>query len=571
MDALSAFQILPQHVVKMIVDHVAGCSRLRYDHIYNSSDEYKLLEMPLLWVCRNFRAFVYSRLCRKYELNLHEGRYECKVPACLRKLSFSAHGLARDLHFEAGFRSIYTGRALQQLSAAPYEGCAFPLVRQLLVILNLDDEHTRTHGHLSSDALAVCPPEAAANTAAFVKRVKEMAPNIREVGVDFGHGADQLIEQRDVYATDLTRQLYGIVETTTAISNACISLVEYMDLAPICNLVRVDYYVDKVDSQIVPLIRRSAHTLQSLELAMPVPADLTLLFRSHGDGGGSVEYPCLRSLKLQCYYECFVSHPSVPNHMAPFPRLCRLDVRRVYPFGDDVLFRGSAATLEYLYLNLDPETVAMLRKHRVFAPASHPKLQCVNTNLRYGYAPRIFATAAEYLQFALSIAPGASAISIPNLSGFGGRLVPELELFGNHANIQALSLFQASLALWDLVGLIQSLPLLSDLQTGEPTLGKLPRGVAMAGLPEYVRSTLAPMGVRFRCWHISSVSNGKHGRLATCALLLALACPNFCYAAVYGQYREPFMQELEKQMATPMFARHAPRLRRLVFHGWRSC
>ncbi|KAJ2055108.1 hypothetical protein GGI17_006740 [Coemansia sp. S146] len=58
MDNLLAFQILPYHVVKLIVDHVAGSSRLQFDGVTTNSDEYRILQVPLLWVCHNFRAFL---------------------------------------------------------------------------------------------------------------------------------------------------------------------------------------------------------------------------------------------------------------------------------------------------------------------------------------------------------------------------------------------------------------------------------------------------------------------------------------------------------------------------------
>ncbi|KAJ2636185.1 hypothetical protein GGF44_003185, partial [Coemansia sp. RSA 1694] len=182
-----------------------------------------------------------------------------------------------------------------------------------------------------------------------------------------------------------------------------------------------------------------------------------------------------------------------------------LDIRRAYPFGDDVLFRGSAVILEYLRVVLDPKLVAILKRHTVFTPTSHPKFRRVNVNLRSNDTAGAFASAAEYLHFALSIAPGASVRTINSLSRFHEEFTQELGLLANHADIQLLSLPEATLSIWDTVGLIKSLPLLSDLRSGIPTLGIFPQGVTNDELPEYVRSTYAPMGKRFRCWNISYV------------------------------------------------------------------
>ncbi|KAJ2757428.1 hypothetical protein GGI19_000029 [Coemansia pectinata] len=74
MDNLSAFQLLPHHVVRLMVDHVARSSRLQFDGL-------------------------------RYNLDI---------------------------------ASVHTGKAWQLLSDALYEGCAFPLVRKLTLSLNID-------------------------------------------------------------------------------------------------------------------------------------------------------------------------------------------------------------------------------------------------------------------------------------------------------------------------------------------------------------------------------------------------------------------------------------------------
>ncbi|KAJ2639814.1 hypothetical protein GGF44_002637 [Coemansia sp. RSA 1694] len=575
MHTLSAFQLLPEHIVKLIVDHVAGCSRLLYDDIYKDSGEYRLLQMPLLWVCHNFRAFVHARFCDKYELRLEEGRdgyvgSRLSWPLRFRKIDYPTHQLAKHLIYEVSFRSIYSGKALQWLSSAPYDECVFPLVHKLAIRLCLDDEYRQTYESNPPSDLDSYPPETTANIAAFVQRVKQVAPGIRKVDVWAYSNAEELVKRRDIHILDLIQQLYDIVEVKAAITRDSVSLVEYLDLEPICDLVRVAYRIDAISSRIMPLVRRSAQTLQSLDLTAVAHIDYTELIRDPDSGGRWVEYPCLHTLGLYSEYETVLSRSSISNGAVPFPRLRRVEMRWAYPFGDDVLFRGNAATLEYLEILPDPEMVAILKRHNVFTPTSHPKLQCVNINLRFSDARHAFAAASEYLQFALNIAPRTSVLTIPCLPSFGGTLTMELEMLGNHDRLQVLSLYSAALSFWDIVNLIKSLPLLSDLETGDPTMDKLPQGITLARFPEYARSTYAPMGKRFRCWHITFSPISKLGNLATCVLVLALICPNFDYAAVDGRHREQFMQEMKKQIAEPGFIQYAPRLRRLLFDGWRG-
>ncbi|KAJ2486847.1 hypothetical protein IWW47_005473, partial [Coemansia sp. RSA 2052] len=320
------------------------------------SDEYKLLQMPLLWVCHNFRAFVYARFC---------------------------------------------GKALRQLSGAPYEGCTFPLVRQLEIRLTLGDEYSNALSCYPSSSFDRYPPDTTANIAAFVQRVKQVAPDIRKVEAWSYSDVEELVKRRDIHAVDLIKQLYGIVKTKTAITGYCRLLVEYLDLEPIRNLVHVAYRIYATSSRIMTLIRRSAQTLQSLELSEIVRVDYTALIRDPDSGGRWMEYPCLHTLWLFSDYDNAISRSTISNGAEPFPQLRRLAIRRAYPFGDDVLFRGNASTLEFLDIVLDPEIVAMLKRYKVFTPTSHPKLKCVKANLSSSDARHVFAAAAEYLQFAL--------------------------------------------------------------------------------------------------------------------------------------------------------------------------
>ncbi|KAJ2442976.1 hypothetical protein GGF42_006785 [Coemansia sp. RSA 2424] len=144
-------------------------------------------------------------------------------------------------------------------------------------------------------------------------------------------------------------------------------------------------------------------------------------------------------------------------------------------------------------------------------------------------------------------------------------------MFGDHPRIQVLSMPGTLLSLWDIISLIKSLPLLSDLSTLPVVLGEMPQGITMADLPAYVRVTYPSVGKRFRCWHREYYSGlPDYAKLATCMLLLALVCPNFDYAAVHEKHRKQFMEEMRAQIAEPGFSQDAPRLRRLLFDGWRG-
>ncbi|KAJ2024622.1 hypothetical protein GGI06_000922, partial [Coemansia sp. S85] len=372
---------------------------------------------------------------------------------------------AKELDITLDVRDIYLSKSLQQLSNAPYEGCAFPMACIIRFRLTVDDKPGQTY--------EVHPPDIAANIAAFAQRIREVAPRVSEVHVDNDDKLQNLPMFQDAHFADLIRQLFGIVKTTV----------------------------------------------------------ISAVWRLFRDLDGS-------------------------------------NLSATHLIGDDVFFRGNAATLEYLRLELHTYTVEVLKQYRVFTPTSHPKLQCVKLDRQSDYLGGVFDTTDAYLRFVMDMAPNASVRVIPNLSWPEAEVSSTLLILGDYKGIQILSMADATLSIWSAMSLIQSLPLLSDLHTLAPTLGELPPSVQKGELASYVHTTYAPMGRRLRCWQMSGSCN--YEEVATCMFLLALACPNFDYAAVDNKQREKLMEAMRVKIDEPELSDDAPRLRRLLFNGWQG-
>ncbi|KAJ2907768.1 hypothetical protein GGI21_003558, partial [Coemansia aciculifera] len=178
------FQLLPGHIVKSVVDYVVK-QRLRDDGVDNTPHEHDIL-MPLLWVCHNFRAYVYPHLCRNCELDVRNDEEKSVATSKSWRGSVGgwAQNLAKELTIVVDLWSIYTGEALRKLSIAPYKGCAFPLVFELSLDLSVDSQDCGDYPvdfGVSSESTQHYPPETATNIAAFVLRVKEMLPAISKL------------------------------------------------------------------------------------------------------------------------------------------------------------------------------------------------------------------------------------------------------------------------------------------------------------------------------------------------------------------------------------------------------
>ncbi|KAJ2886839.1 hypothetical protein H4R27_000371 [Coemansia aciculifera] len=258
--------------------------------------------------------------------------------------------------------------------------------------------------------------------------------------------------------------------------------------------------------------------------------------------------------------------PEFPGAV-PFPSLWRLDIGYVYPFGDDMVFRGNAVTLESLILKPSPGTVRILKEYRVFTPVSHPRLQHVRVLLKPNSEPNIFASDVDYMRFVLSIGSSAPVRTMfDRLNNPGLQSI--LPVLGEHTCIQVLALGMLHLDLWEAIALVKALPLLSDLYTADPTI--VPWPVPMHKLPAHVIANYAPTGNRLRCWHFDINSDNGLKNVVRCVLLLALVCQNFDYADVGIIYIATFMSLMKRMVTTDGFRPHATRLRRLLFGGSRN-
>ncbi|KAJ2909926.1 hypothetical protein GGI21_001386 [Coemansia aciculifera] len=546
------FQLLSDHIVKSIVDYVVNKS-IRDNGVDYTSNERVL--MPLLWVCHNFRAHVYALFCRHWELILcaDEDKAAITINSWRGPVGNWAQNLAKGLTIAVDLRSIYSGNALQKLSTAPFEGCAFPLVREFSLFIYVNDQSTGDY-----------PPETLANIAAFVQRVKEMAPSVNKISMAYTPEVEELLTRRDPHLLDLAKQLYNAMDVTSVVIAFEDLSTHYIDWEHISNLAHIYYSIYDDATAILSLARRNAQTLRTLHIKSPQMSVIPDLIQDP-DSGRYVEYSRLHKLTLRTPME-----PDDPDGLVfagavPFPSLRRLLVDCDYPFSDDVLFRGNNATLEFLDLTLYRRMVLVLEQFNVFTPTSHPRLQCVKVATFSADSDPSFATAAEYVEFGLSIAPGASVRTIPYLHrlDIGSTLLPKV--LGNYPNIRVLNFPDLQLTIWEAFDLIGSLPQLLNLRTRAPKLGNPIKGDSNDELPGYVRFTYAPMGMWFRYWVFDKVWDRKLANLATCVLLLALVCPNFDYAVVDRAHHNPFMKALKATIKKPEFSPDAPRLRRLLF------
>ncbi|KAJ2331730.1 hypothetical protein GGI00_003121 [Coemansia sp. RSA 2681] len=562
MHSLSPLQTLPLHIIELVVGHVAGSSRLYFDGVLEGFDTHAQLLLPLLDVSPNFRAAVVSRLCKVYELQLSgswakELDMQPRLPACLKGMELGIHLVAQKLKINVSDMDVYRGHALKRLARNHDSSWALPKVRSLEFTIFPPSPLP------SSVGSAVAPREVEANIGAFVRRVKQMAPNAKKVHISINYVTAEVPQFLARHLTSLVAQLSQLAvakEFYYCHRPRCID----PQLTGICGLLDFSVVKSARGELTMQLAQRNALTLQTLKLTMRGFADMSILLRNAD--GSYVQYPCLHTLAFRDSSDSAISQrPSFPGAV-PFPSLRHLRIRSESFFGDDTPFRGNATTLEFLDLTLTADAISVLNRCKVFTPTSHPSLQYVSISERLDAALDPFETDVAYIRFALSIGPNAPVREVDaELRGPGVQSA--ISAFGECSSIQVLVFPNASLKLRDVIALIKALPLLSDLHTLPPTLGGWPGAISEEKLPAYVAAKYFPTGKRFRCWHlyIGSADFKEAVQVVECVFLLALACPNFDYAAVSTTYRELLMAHMNNTIDTNRFRPHKTRLRRLLF------
>ncbi|KAJ2062720.1 hypothetical protein GGI17_002227 [Coemansia sp. S146] len=530
MRTLSLFQILPSHAIELIVYHVAGSSHLLFDDDTESSDEYTILLMPLLSVCRDFRAAVLARYCRIHMLNLtlfsDKGDDKRLLwPARLRGIGFPTHLHAQELDITLGVFSVYNGTALRELLRVPHGDSLFPMVRSLKVTLNLTTQEQCLLAYIPT-AQDIEP-----NIRAFVQRIRLMAPTTRKVCISFQSHSDDEPQFATPHFGSLVAQLSQLGDT---IEHRYDYHLMRLELPPtgISSIVLMDYNPANGDL-VMQLARHHAPTLRTLRIYVGDTGSMSQLLQNVD--GSPVQYPYLTSLRLELRqdWDEEVDQQPLPAFpgASPFPKLRRLSFTSGYPFGDDTPFRSNAYTLEYLYLYLCSREVRIFGELQVFTHNSHPKLQCVR--LAFGsYRPHsYFDTDISFMKFALTIGPNAHVRQITNWQT-DPLFLPLIPVLGEYTCIQVLALPFMSMDVWDVIALVKALPLLTDLHTRFSKPEAWPSGIFDQHLPAYVITNYAPIGERFRCWRFADFHDTDVKAAVKCVLLLALICPNFDYAAV---------------------------------------
>ncbi|ORX65684.1 hypothetical protein DL89DRAFT_270737 [Linderina pennispora] len=247
----------------------------------------------------------------------------------------------------------------------------------------------------------------------------------------------------------------GLLDQATSIECHA-SLPAGIDPISICmmNMRSLSFTIRSADSLAIEVIHRNASSLEVLQVHSSVALVFSKLVLV--DGIPKV-YPSVQSLSLDFSNprESDINIPLDSPAGAPFPALKQVELYSLYPFGNDVVFRGCRLTLEIIDTSLDEQSTQVLVNHGVFDPDRFPLL----SDLAIFYFESIFQEPKkEILSPLICLGAKLRVLNIYTSCYSFDSLELPIGIFGQ--NITVLKIPFISFSLHQALQLIQTLPYL---------------------------------------------------------------------------------------------------------------
>ncbi|KAJ2411982.1 hypothetical protein GGI10_003956 [Coemansia sp. RSA 2530] len=389
-------------------------------------------------------------------------------------------------------------------------------------------------------------------------------PHLSSIRVEYS-GGEEILESMAWAYELLLGQLYGGLEARELTFVNCglsLGTVPSTEL----KLTRIETIWDTTFDETIELVRLNANTLRTLEMSCAQPTKLFKLLESR-DNGGCVVYPNMRVLHLWSgnftKYKC----QSFKGNYSPFPQLEQLTMDLIYPFTDDVLFRGNTATLNYLRMVADPGTIQLLNSCNVFNGGRMESLRHVRVDVTCVAGISEMETSKLVADFIMSLAFRAQTLEIE------GRLPKDMFLGAisqpeNCQHLQHLLVNDLQLSLSDILTAIQSAPVLCYLHSQFIGLGDDLKGLPADQVVEHVEVKLKNASRHFKHWRLWHTPSTAIESAAQSVMTLASVFPKLTYSIVTSTVRAEYNSCIRKALTTPPFNNHKAALERLLFVGW---
>ncbi|KAJ1922452.1 hypothetical protein LPJ71_001188 [Coemansia sp. S17] len=257
-------------------------------------------------------------------------------------------------------------------------------------------------------------------------------------------------------------------------------------------------------------------------------------------------------------------HPNIAAATCiPFPVLKTLRLKSLYPFTNDIIFRGNSGTLEYLEFHIDKDTVNMLNSARVFEN-KHKVLQNVTVAKISDNDNNPLESGADMNIFFSNLTSNAQVLKLSTPLMFEAMMATAQHRHGfNH--IQVLTVGSSRLSLFNVLSLLKVLPNLMDLTCVIDRLGTELEHIDTDILPDYIVATYGGIGRYLKSWTNTGYTNLRNSEeVIKYIMLLTLVCPRLHRLGVVNHTIPILKRIVGTALESNPFNKYAVRLGLLV-------
>ncbi|KAJ2067316.1 hypothetical protein GGI08_001439 [Coemansia sp. S2] len=462
--------------------------------------------------------------------------------------------MVKELRLNVPISTIANGTAHQLLTEFMGEIGALPFVHKL---------HIRVTHHTSGPEYL----EDVANSCAveFAQLLKSITPSLKVIAVSCdSFTTDLSMDDIERNVTFDEGTLVVFIDSLGNISNnhgvlgleeLSINKLSSISIIPEISTLRLLYKSDQ--EMRINLVHKCANTLQYLHIG--ICNAKSLVFDTNGH---AVVYPSLHHLELYPGgHNTSIERVSVPNAV-PFPILRTLNMSMLYPFADDVMFRGNCDTLVRLKMSIIYETVLMLNNSKPFE-SGYVNRRSVVVDGVWGDDSLAGIPGATMSKFMANLVGSARRLQSDNtlLVNTLASVVPQGHEF---EFVKELDAYKAKLPLFNILRILQVLPSLVELRCGAFGLGPELAHIAVEDLPDHMASTYRDRGKNLQIWKLSVAHSSRDLHVSEYAMLLALACPTLHSVKLADIPLSDFKPRITDALQSGPYSKYASQLNRLL-------
>ncbi|KAJ2044972.1 hypothetical protein GGI08_006948 [Coemansia sp. S2] len=521
----------------------------------------KAVLTPLLSVSECWRRAALESICDNCALDFDHSHEARKIffpvwPAVYKLAQLRETNMAKVVVFSATFGRTVIDKATNEATAwLQRRGVVAPNAKTMLLCLRKADNQAA-----SSDN----NPTGQQSAIEFARYLLQMAPLVTGIVVSIPSidaARSEFLQMYDSLISTLCQGGIKLLHAYSVRGTIPISL----NLLGVSGLTSITNGVNIACAPFARLIYLNARTLKTIDFR--VAAENNWRNMIFGFTETPAVYTRLTTLTLMVIGIPYESTWAAIDDVVPFPVLLTLHVGDMYPFDDDLLFRGNGRTMRNLRLPFRAIARNILARFNILKRSGVSRMSSVRIGNVYGMDVTFMAERADVIlkQQVHHILETATKLKITRETSHMGifnaiKLAPSTTIL-QHLDYGVFTRFCVA----TLRNLIAFLPSLVSLTCTLADRGLADRVTSESKYPSSLRSKNYPLSKNFRVLRVHHTTGASASTIAKISMLVAIACPNFSHVDMPSELRNPFSREIAWATCNRPFEPYADSIRRLIF------